>query len=72
MLLHCAKTAEQIDVLSGVEILGDPRHSVLDGSFDPSTAMGREGEETLPIAKYRNTVLIHHRHHLHNIIFLWC
>jgi len=31
MRLHCAKMAERIEVLLGVETLGEPRNIVLDG-----------------------------------------
>jgi len=33
--LHCAKTAERIEVLSGVETLRAPRHVLLDRGSDP-------------------------------------
>jgi len=33
--LHCAKTAEQIKILFGVNTLGGPRNIVLDGGSDP-------------------------------------
>jgi len=32
--LHCANTAEQVNVLLGVKTLEDPRYIVLDGSSD--------------------------------------
>jgi len=32
--LRCAKTADRIEVLFGVETHGDPRHIILDGSLD--------------------------------------
>jgi len=34
MQLHCANVAECIEVLLGVETLGDPKNIVLDGSPD--------------------------------------
>jgi len=34
---HLCKTAERIEVLFGLETLGDQRHIVLDGSRDPHT-----------------------------------
>jgi len=41
--LHCAITAEQIEILFGVNTLGVPRNIVLDGGPDPSpTTRGRE------------------------------
>jgi len=33
MQLFCAKTAERIGILFGLEILGDTRHIVLDGGL---------------------------------------
>jgi len=38
--LHCAKTAEQIKILFGVNTLGGPRNIVLDRPPDPPTARG--------------------------------
>jgi len=38
---HCAKTAEQMKMLFGVNTLGGPRNIVLDGGPDPPTARGR-------------------------------
>jgi len=32
----CAKTAERIDILFGMETPGDPRDIALDGDLDPS------------------------------------
>jgi len=43
--LSCAKTAERLEILFGVETLGDPRHVVLDADPDPRAARGREIEE---------------------------
>jgi len=40
MWLCCAKTAERIGVLFGVETLGGPMHFILDGGLDPCTANG--------------------------------
>jgi len=38
--LHCANTAERIEVLLRVDTLGDPRNIVLDGSPDfPTDSM---------------------------------
>jgi len=40
--LHCAKTAERIEVLFGIETYGDPGHIVLDGGADPPRRRGGE------------------------------
>jgi len=37
----CAKTAEQISVLFGLETLGEPRNTVLDGGPRPPKARRR-------------------------------
>jgi len=34
MLLHCANIAKQIEFLLGLETLGEPRNTVLNGSPD--------------------------------------
>jgi len=38
--LHCAKTAERINILFGVNIFGGPRNIVLDEGRDSPTARG--------------------------------
>jgi len=47
MRLHCAETAERIDVLFRLETLGDPRYIVLDADLDPPT----KWRKILPIGK---------------------
>jgi len=39
--LHCAKMAEQIKMLFGVNTPGSPCNIVLDGGHDPTTLRGR-------------------------------
>jgi len=46
-------TAEQIEVLFGVETLGDPRHILLDGASDPPSASEGKGEILL-VVKHRD------------------
>jgi len=38
--IHCAKTAEQIKILFGVNTLGGPMNIVLDEGFDPRRVRG--------------------------------
>jgi len=39
--LHCAKTAERIKIVFGVNTPGSPRNIVLHGGSDPPTEEGR-------------------------------
>jgi len=41
MWLLCAETTKQVEVLFGVEILGDPRYIVLDGGPSPPAVRRR-------------------------------
>jgi len=47
--LHCAKTAERIQILFGLNSLGGPRNIVLDGNPDPPQRGGGEVEHIWPI-----------------------
>jgi len=47
--LHCAKMAEQIKILFGVNTLGGPRNIVLDGHPDPPKA---KGDSMQPLPDY--------------------
>jgi len=46
---HCAKTAEQIQILFGVNSLLGPRHIVLDGDHDPHIEGEGQLEKIWPI-----------------------
>jgi len=46
--LRCAKTAEQINILLGVNTLGGPRHIVLDGGPDPPQRRERDSMQPSP------------------------
>jgi len=54
--LSCAKTSKQIEVLVEVKTLGDPKHVLLDGDPEASTARGVW--KILPIVKYRTVLAI--------------
>jgi len=47
--LYCAKTAERIEILFGLNTLGGLRSIVLDGSPDPPQRGGGELGKILPI-----------------------
>jgi len=51
----CAKMAERIDVLFGVETPGDPRNTVLDGGHHPSLRV--RGCSMRPLPNYFGHVL---------------
>jgi len=47
MACRNGKTGEQVEPLFGIEILEDPRNSVLDEDPDPPTWRGGSGENTV-------------------------
>jgi len=42
---RCAKAAERVEFLLGMETFGYPRHFVFNGGYDPSMMMVRESGE---------------------------
>jgi len=58
MWLRCAKTAEWIEVLFGVEALVDRRHIVLDGCPDPPTMSGIDNVAIPVFQSYLPHVLV--------------